>query len=340
MRGFAGLFLGLLAVVPAAVAQDGLRAAPRLGSFVRLEVDNDALQLKGRNISDRYYTSGVRVSHAGEVWSRWPTNRLLLKFGSRTDSTYARLYEFAIGQEIYTPFDKLTAVRPVYPTDRPYCGYIYLSWGLTTTDPARGRRLSSSLTLGAIGPVALAAQAQKIIHQWLNESYPTGWDTQFKNDPIISYAVLYEGRVVPRFSEYADFIGFAEGQAGSLGNQVGIGGQVRLGVFADYFSHPAGFYHRNDPRFRRKLQAFVTLGMRFRGLTDNSLLQGGWLNAGNDLYALPTVEMNHFYNQGDFGFGFIYRGTRLSFTQTIRTAEHLNGLQHQWGSLSLTVRVK
>ncbi len=335
---FVLLFVSV-SLATAAVAQDTLRTLPDPGSYFRLDVDNDALQLKGRNISDRYYTSGVRISYLGNIWAKWPTNRLLLKLGKRSDSTYARLYDFTLGQEIYTPFDKLTAVRPLYPTDRPYCGYIYLSWGLTTTDPVRGRRLSSAFTLGAIGPISLAAESQEVIHRWIHETYPQGWATQFKNDPIISYSVLYESRVVPRFSDYVDFIGFAEGQAGSLGNQVGIGGQIRLGLFADYFSHPSGFYFRSDPRFRRKLQAYVILGMRFRGLTDNSLLQGGWFNATDDFYALPTVEMNHFYNQGDFGFGFVYRGTRLAFTQTIRTAEILNGLQHQWGSISLTIRV-
>ncbi len=332
------LFCFFVSFATLATAQDSLQTVDNLGSYVRLEVDNDALQLKGRNISDRYYTSGVRVSHQGHAWASWPTNRLLLKFGKRDDKTYARLYDFTIGQEIYTPFDKETAVRPVYPTDRPYAGYIYLSWGLTTTDPAKGRRLTSSFTLGAIGPISGAAEAQEIIHRWIHETYPKGWGTQFKNDPIISYSVLYESRIVPRFSDYADFIGFAEGQAGSLGNQIGVGGQIRLGLFADYFTHPGGFYQRSDPRFRRNVQAYVILSMRFRGLTDNSLLQGGWLNAVNDLYALPTVEMNHFYNQGDFGFGFVYRGTRLAFTQTIRTAEFLNQLQHQWGTISLTIR--
>jgi lipid A 3-O-deacylase len=331
--------LGFVSFATVAPAQDSLQTAPEPSSFFRLDVDNDALQLRGKNISDRYYSSGVRVSLLTNFWATWPTNRLLLKFGTRTDRSYARLYDFTIGQEIYTPFDKLTAVRPLYPTDRPYCGYIYLSWGLTTTDPVRGRRLSSSLTLGAIGPLSLAAESQEVIHRWIKESYPQGWATQFKNDPILSYAMQYEGRVVPRFSDYADLIGFAEGQAGSLGNWVGVGGQIRLGLFADYFTHPAGFYNRSDPRYRRKLQAYVALSMRFRGLIDNSLLQGGWFNAGDNLYALPAVEINHFYNQGDFSFGFVYRGTRLTFTQSIRTPELLGGLQHEWGSIGLTVRV-
>jgi lipid A 3-O-deacylase len=327
------LFFCLSLFSIAATAQDSLQT----GSFFRFEIDNDALQIRAKNISDRYYTSGLRLSHLGNVWARWPTNRLLLKLSPRAGQSFARLYEFNIGQEIYTPFDKLTRVRPIYPTDRPYCGFLYLSWGLTTTDAEKGRRLTSALTLGAIGPIALAAQTQASFHTFLNETYPAGWDTQFNNDPIISYSALYEGRLVPTFSPNIDLIGFGEGMAGLLGNQIGIGGTIRLGVFADYFGHPGGFYSRSDPRFRRKLQAFVVLSGRFRGLTDNSLLQGGWFNGKNNFYALPAVEMNHFYNQGDFSFVLAYRSVRLEFTQSIRTPEITGGLHHQWGRIGLTV---
>jgi hypothetical protein len=263
---------------------------------------------------------------------------VLLRLLPQSGRTYTTLYGLTIGQEIYTPRDTKSEVRPLYPNDRPYAGYLYLSWGAVTTDLVGARRLTSSLSIGAIGPVAGAADVQQTFHRFLDQSYPAGWKTQMRNDPMISYSVRYEGRAVPRLSPALDIIGHVEGHVGSLMNYVGMGGMVRIGLFNDYFQHPTGLYTAASAApIRRKFQFYATAGVSFRAILDNALLQGGWFSQKN-YYSLPAVEMEHFYGQAYISGVIAYKNAQLSFTQHLRTAEFVNALESQWGQISLLVK--
>jgi hypothetical protein len=317
------------------IAQDTLSA----GSFLRLDVDNDAIQMRARSVSDRYYTSGLKVSYLSNCWRRWPPSRVLLRLQPQSDRTYTTLYGLTVGQEIYTPRDIKSEIRPLYPNDRPYAGYLYLSWGAVTTDLTGARRLTSSLSIGAIGPVAGAAEVQQTVHRLLKQPYPAGWNTQMRNDPMVSYYVKYEGRAIPHLSPAVDIIGHVEGHVGSLMNYMGMGGMVRIGLFNDYFLHPAGLYPSvgNTPA-RRKFQFYAVVGASFRAILDNALLQGGWFSQKN-YYSLPAVEMEHFYGQAHISGVIAYKNAQLTFTQQLRTTEFVDALESQWGQLSLLVKM-
>ena len=332
------LFLCFIFIAHASFAQDTLRSeANRAGAFVQIDWENDAFQVRQRNITDRYYSNGLRVSHLSNYWRRWPTQYALLKLLPRDGRTYNALYSFAVGQEIYTPRNTKIARRPLYPNDRPYAGYLYASWGLTTTDPIGARRLTSSLTLGMIGSASGAAEVQQRLHGLLGQYVPVGWGAQMKNDPVISYSVRYEGRIIRRFASALDVIGDVEGTVGSLMNGAGMGGTLRIGLFSDYFQNPAGLdAGGTDPR---KFQCYAFVRAGFRAVLDNALLQGGWLNGAKNYYALPAVELKHFYGQTDVGGVIAVRNAQLTFTQHLRTAEFVVALPDQWGHLSLLVGV-
>lgn len=317
-----------------AIAQDTTQS----GSFVQVDWENDAFQVRQRNITDRYYSNGIRIAHLSNYWRQWPTRHALLTLRSNENQRISALYSFAVGQEIYTPRNVKIARRPLYPNDRPYAGYLYASWGVTTTDPVGARRLSSSLTLGMIGPVSGAADVQEWLHGALGQYVPIGWGAQIKNDPMISYSVQYEGRAIPRFSPAFDVIGHVDGTIGSLMNTAGMGGTLRIGLFNDYFQNPTGFY-RSGGEAGRRFQCYAFIRVSFRTVLDNALLQGGWLNGAKNYYALPAVELHHFYGQTDVGGVIATRQAQLTFTQHLRTAEFVGALPDQWGHLSLLVRV-
>ncbi|MBC3783928.1 lipid A deacylase LpxR family protein [Spirosoma utsteinense] len=310
----------------------------RVGSFVQVDWENDAFQIRRRSVTDRYYSNGIRVAHLSNFWQKWPSRHALLKLHSTRNDTYNSLYSFVIGQEIYTPRNTKIARRPLYPNDRPYAGYLYASWGLTTTDPAGARRLTSALTLGMIGPVSGAADVQEWLHGALGQHVPVGWGAQMKNDPIISYSVRYEGRAIPKFSSAFDVIGDVEGTIGSLMNLAGMGGTVRVGLFNDYFQNPTSMYNAGGTS-ARKFQCYAFTRVGFRAVLDNALLQGGWLNGAKNFYALPAVELQHFYGQIDVGGVIASKNAQLTFTQHLRSAEFVNALVDQWGHISLLVRV-
>lgn len=310
----------------------------QIGAFVQVDWENDAFQVRQRNITDRYYSNGMRVAHLSNFWQKWPTRHALLKLNSNEKTRNNPLYSFAIGQEIYTPRNTKIARRPLYPNDRPYAGYLYASWGLTTTDPVGARRLTSALTLGMIGPASGAADVQEWLHNALGQYVPIGWGAQMKNDPIISYSVRYEGRAIPRFSSAFDVIGDVEGTIGSLMNMAGMGGTLRVGLFNDYFQNPTGMYHAGGTA-TRKFQCYAFTRVGFRAVLDNALLQGGWLNGAKNYYALPAVELHHFYGQIDVGGVIALKNAQLTFTQHLRTPEFVRALDDQWGHISLLVRV-
>lgn len=318
--------------------QSGTRNVGLTGAFIQVDWENDAFQVRQRSVTDRYYSNGMRVTHLSNYWREWPTQYALLKLLPRENRSYSSLYSFALGQEMYTPRNIKIARRPLYPNDRPYAGYLYTSWGLTTTDPVGARRLTSSLTLGMIGSVSGAAEVQQRLHGLLGQYVPVGWGAQIKNDPVISYSVRYEGRVIRRFSSAFDVIGDVEGAVGSLMNVAGVGGTLRIGLFNDYFQNPTGLYDA-DGTARRKFQCYAFMRAGFRAVLDNALLQGGWLNGSRNYYALPAVELRHFYGQVDVGGVIAGKNAQLTFTQHLRTPEFVSALADQWGHLSLLVRV-
>ena len=170
------LLIVLFIVFPLLVlSQDTVQPSPATGSFVQLDWENDAFQIRPRSISDRYYSNGIRIAHLSNYWQKWPTHYTLLNLSPKGNRTYHSLFSFTVGQEIYTPKDTKTVRRPLYPNDRPYAGYLYAAWGLTTTDPVGARRLTSSLTLGMIGPVSGAAEVQTKLHNLLGQFVPVGW---------------------------------------------------------------------------------------------------------------------------------------------------------------------
>ncbi|MBO0936006.1 lipid A deacylase LpxR family protein [Fibrella sp. HMF5335] len=322
-------------------SQDASRPKPihkqQAGAFAQLDWENDAFQVHQRSVTDRYYSNGIRLTHLSNYWQKWPTHYALLRLNPKDKRSYKALYNASVGQELYTPRDTRSVRPPLYPYDRPYAGYLYVAWGLTTTDPTGGRRLSSSLALGVIGPASGAAELQDHMHGLLHQAVPAGWGTQMKNDPVISYTVRYEGRAIPLFSPVFDVISEVEGTIGSLMNAAGMGGTLRVGLFNDYFGHPTGLYSAGTSPRKFQCYAFIRIG--FRAVLDNSLMQGGWLNGAKNYYALPAVELQHFYGQTDVGGVIAGKNMQLTFIQHVRTPEFVGALSDQWGHLALLVRV-
>ncbi|WP_338872404.1 lipid A deacylase LpxR family protein [Spirosoma sp. SC4-14] len=306
-----------------------------MGSYLQASWDNDAFQLRARNTSDRYYTNGIHVKHFSNYWHKWPTRYVLLKLASRVGQSYSYRYDFGAGQEIYTPKNLTIRNRPLYPNDHPYAGYLYLSWGLTSSDPVKGRKLTSQFILGVIGPLSGAAEVQQQFHLAENFKTPMGWGTQMPNDPAVSYFVRYENRLVPQFSPVFDIIGRVDANLGMLSNYASMGTVLRFGLFNDYFQSATGLYNSSAGRPHRRVQLYTTFGTSFRAVLDNSLLQGGWFNGAHNYYALPAVELKHFLGLIDWGVAAAYKNVQFSFNQTLQTSEFKNGLDHQWGRFSL-----
>lgn len=342
-------------------------SAPR---FVRLEFENDVLQLRNSDLRDGNFTNGVKLEMMGNFWKNLPTRYILLEFPKDAASEFDYLYSFSIGQEMYTP--RAITVSTIQRLDRPYAGWLYLSSGLVTVDVKKARKLSSSVYLGVVGPASLSGPVQTQVHKWINSPHPEGWGNQIRNAIGVGYSVRYEVRPIPIIHRSVDLISLVEGQVGSVTNFFGAGGMLRIGQFNDYFQNAVGLYSekayidraRNQKLFsqaqerqdemeregkepltripvqnlsNRPFQAYAFMRPIARVVLDNSFLQGGWQRKSVDPYTIPSEDITHFYVTVEYGGVLAYKQIQLCYTQAFRTKEFQYGEQQQWGKISLLI---
>jgi len=115
-------------------------------------------------------------------------------------------FEFAIGQSMFTPQDRL-ATRPL-PDQHPYAGYLYFelasfalhdtSWFLSSL----GTQIfdTFNIQLGIVGPAAGAEWVQDNVHDLINDDRLGGWDNQLQNEPVIAIS-MERKYIIPLFGE-------------------------------------------------------------------------------------------------------------------------------------------
>ncbi|MEO1653935.1 MAG: lipid A deacylase LpxR family protein, partial [Bacteroidota bacterium] len=203
-------------------------------TYFRFQWENDAFQVRGNNVTDRFFTNGFRLDFLNNISSKLPTKYLLLRFGKYSQN----LYGFSIGQEMYTPTN--IEIDTILRNDRPYAGWLYLASNLISNDPYNQQRLTTEFLLGVIGEWSFASELQRTVHRWINSPEPRGWRNQIANDIGINYFIKYEKRLIRQVHERLDIIQSIEGQAGTVTNFIGLGTQIRVGLFNDYFRNITG----------------------------------------------------------------------------------------------------
>ncbi|HEX8222512.1 MAG TPA: lipid A deacylase LpxR family protein [Allosphingosinicella sp.] len=162
---------------------------------IRLYAENDSKLNPFPTRTDRYYTNGLKlewlrleeeldgrflpgISHSD--WCRLICGGDALERG-KVDAG------FAIGQNMYTPQDILNPAPQ--PNDRPWAGHLYgsriarISYLQNSLEAQRQDRIEVSL--GIVGPAALAGETQIEFHRLIGADHPAGWDNQLRNEPIL-----------------------------------------------------------------------------------------------------------------------------------------------------------
>ena len=157
-------------------------------------------------------------------------------FSDDSDLTHATRIEyvrdsglrFAVGQNMYTPYDLRNADQ--VPGRHPYAGYLYGAVGYR--DPVHYGSFTVyddyELQVGVLGPSSGAEQTQKLIHKWLGCKYPAGWEHQL-HDEFELQGVYWKGIDWRVFGhEY----GWSVHLSGEVGGMLGIL-QIAPGVNAE-----------------------------------------------------------------------------------------------------------
>jgi hypothetical protein len=330
-RTFLILAFSLGVALPAAAQQVRLPPPDRAGTLT-FTTEND---LFGGG-TDRYYSSGALLtwrSPSAELPTpfAWLDRQLGWLFGPGELRWGASL-----GQNIYTPEDKRRNIPD--PRDRPYAGHLYGSVSLTRSTATTQTLLE--LQAGVIGPSALGEQVQNNYHRLINVKRLNGWDYQLRDEPTLNATLERRWRVgLGRIGGLeTELIPSLTAAAGNVAINAGGGALLRIGSGLDADWGPtrirpalagSSFF---QPRQEFGWYGFVGLGGRAVGR--DIFLDGNTFRSGG-----PSVSRRWLVGEAQAGAAVYWRGTRISYTQVLRSEEFYGQRGTQtFGSVSVSFR--
>ena len=337
------------------------------GGTLRLE--NDSF-----TDTDQNYTNGVSVtmvSHdiPGQLHPECLSvpSRLFMRFIQRmnpgfwNDMNYSADSQnvvFRLGQSMYTPED--FSRTDLVEDDRPYAGLLYtgLAWNRRKFNPKSNLDMldTREITVGVIGPLSLAEQAQNLVHDAFGDERFLGWDNQLGNEPAIQLALdrkykssNHAGAITRGFS--ADSIRSVGLRLGNIETSatIGIEGRIGWNLPNDFGSYPIRPGAENRPPsavFNQDqvtgavnqpmpgVHFFVTLEAKAVGYDFS--LDGNLFRSSHSVSRRPWIVQAPV---GISGQGFIAGyGFRLAVMHVYRTREYDEQLNdHSYGSIALSV---
>lgn len=288
-------------------------------SFIRLHYDSDFF-----TATDYYYTQGYLFEVVNPGLRKNPLTKLLLKVRGHSVQ-----YGLALEHVGFTP----TSIRSnaILVGDRPFAGCILLKTFSLSTDSLRRIRLSSVLSTGMVGPVALGDQIQAALHGLLNGVEPYGWQHQIRNDVILNYSFQYEQQLYA-YRQALSISAIAQAQIGTFVDRL----QTGLVVMAGRFNSPFG---TTPPHQRLPLQLYVYAQPLVSLVAYDATLQGGLFNRSSP-YVLPADQLARTTYQANVGAVFGYKNLYLEYYQSVLSPEFDTGLSHRWGGMKIGVLFK
>ncbi|WP_114418435.1 lipid A deacylase LpxR family protein [Marinospirillum perlucidum] len=284
------------------------------GGYLSLQIEND-----GVLGVDRHYTHGTQLNYMPA--SPPPDWGKVFFPEARGGGELAS--EWGLGQAIFTPAD--IEVADDQPEDRPWAGYVYVSYSLLhkpvnrSTDRQEGQKIQ--LTLGHVGPDSGAELAQKSIHTLIGSPDPEGWEHQLGNEPTLNLQYFYkwmhyypagEGREVEVSPLVSVALGSPYTQA-SAGVLLRWGDNLRLDYGPPMMqpNYPgSSYFSRGTP-----WNWYLFTGAEVRQVAYNLFLDGSLQRSG------PSVDRKNQVGSAFAGAALIYQRVRVSFTSVYRTPE-------------------
>ncbi|MEM7679544.1 MAG: lipid A deacylase LpxR family protein [Pseudomonadota bacterium] len=307
-------------------------------NVINLSVEND---LFGGG-TDRYYTSGVRLSWLN---TDIETPQILKSVSDRTpffERNETSVAVYSIGHNLYTPED--ITIEANQDNDRPWAAWLYASAGITTL---QGNHVDEfEATIGVVGPEALGKPIQRFVHSTFTGDDPRGWKNQLDFEPgiIISAQRRWPGalktKIDAKISDYAlrmtPHINFS---LGNIYTYAGSGFTIAFSPFKDRFQdtpprvRPAmpGTGYFAEPSHSFTWQLFA--GAEGRAMARNIFLDG---NTFSDSH---SVDKKYFVADLNAGAAVTWRDYRVSYTVNYRTEEFRGQSEPSiFGSLNLSTR--
>ena len=215
------------------------------------------------------------------------------------------------------------------------------------------------LTLGVIGPLALAEEAQNLVHDVIGVDQFQGWDNQLGNEPALQMALdrkfkAYRGTgaITPGFS--ADTIRRLGLQLGNIETSamVGIEGRVGWNIPNDFGTYPirpgaenrppsASSIH-GGPGDSASLATRPRAGIHLFGTLETKLVLHDYSLDGNLFQSSHSVTRIPWVAQAAVGFSaqspVAGHGVKLAVMRVWRSREfEEQGPSHAYGSVTLSI---
>ncbi len=290
-------------------------------AYVRLHYENDFF-----SATDYYYSQGINLEIVHPVFQKFFMTKMLVSARDNRQSGVA------FEHNGYTPTS--TDSEAILYGDRPYAATLTARLFSSSSNDSLRKRITSSLTLGVIGPAAGGKAMQSTIHQWINDAQPLGWQNQIQNDVVVNYEVGVERNLV---SSPGLFVMNANWKirAGTLNTKASVGAVFLLGRLNGCIASLFTKVHSSSPHkltFHLYWQPMVNL------VGYDATLQGGVFNK-NSPYTISAEDITRLTFQSNAGIVMNVAWLTLEYFQTFLTKEFETGMSHQWGGVRIGVRL-
>jgi lipid A 3-O-deacylase len=239
--------------------------------------------------TDRYYSHGTELSYT-------------------TDD----LYEYSLGQCMYTPNDKEALTPP--PGDRPYAGWLYVGYGKII--PKNRWEHFIKLDAGIVGPHSYAEQTQTFIHEMIGNEVPKGWDSQIPD--TFAFTLLENSSYAIFDNKYFNIYPYVELAGGNLMSYAGGGIKMVAGYNVERDMHNQMSIKAVN---QKVFKCFGFVGIKERYVFNNMLLTGDDFITGRYDYEYG-VEIEPLVQDIELGICLQYQRFQIQFTENIRSAEY------------------
>lgn len=276
---------------------------------IAIQYDNDLFTQ-----TDQYYTQGIRLQYTTSQLKRFLLNRVLLKLPGHPSTISHR--SVMLQHAVFTPTN-LGATQPLR-NDRPYAGYLTLTYSQQQMDIVHQQMLVSGIQVGAMGRPAFAEGMQKTIHDIVNGEQPQGWDHQIAPEALLGYQVYYQKTLLGKIDH----------------SQLHLFGQINLGNLRTSALAGIGFQLKNRKSARLKWQ--VAASSQIQWVAYDATLQGGLFNRSSPhTFTNQQIKRNVIHHQlgGTLGLG----KWQVGYAYHLMSPEFVGAAIHRWGSLRVSI---
>lgn len=298
--------------------------------------------------TDRDYTNGTRISWTSPSLKRFSDDsnagRIAGVFDDAPwtgDSSYDRNVAISIGQSMFTPID----VRNpnLVANERPYAAWLYVGLGLVWKTPTVKNTLI--FNIGVVGPWAMGEEAQRLVHQALDQNYPQGWNNQLRNEVGINLSYERKWRIRDRNDSHGldwDFLPYVGATLGNVYTHATLGSEVRLGWnLPDDFGTGAisDSATTSTPVEGSAAKPWAhRFGFHFFGRAEGRAVGRNIFLDGNTFRDSHSVDKNPFVADLSLGFAMNWRNSKLSYAYIYRTREFQGQPEGQlFGAITLSI---